>query len=79
MLLPCTPTVIVGCVMMALVAWGAFKRIEVLCRCALILFPLLAISMALIAILLIPDMEPTNIFPIFESDWTNSKSILAAP
>ncbi|WP_162463225.1 GerAB/ArcD/ProY family transporter [Paenibacillus psychroresistens] len=68
-LLPRTPTVIVGITMIILVTWTASKGIEVISRCALILFLFVVISTVLGSILLVPDMEPKNILPVLESGW----------
>ncbi|RED59289.1 GerAB/ArcD/ProY family transporter [Cohnella lupini] len=69
-LLPKTPTIIVGAIMIAVVAWTAFKGIEVISRCSLILFLFVVISTLMGSFLLIPDMELNNLFPILESGWS---------
>jgi spore germination protein KB len=68
-LLPRTPTVVIGIVMIALTVWTATKGIEVLSRSALIIVVFIFASTFIGIVLLIPDMEPANMFPILDNGW----------
>ncbi|NBD28022.1 GerAB/ArcD/ProY family transporter [Paenibacillus glycinis] len=68
-LLPRTPSIIVGSIMICVVAWTLFKGVEVICRCAIILLVLTVVSTLLIQLLQIPDMDPTAVLPVLESGW----------
>ncbi|NBC67596.1 endospore germination permease [Paenibacillus sacheonensis] len=68
-LLPRTPSVTIGCMMICVVGWTVFKGVEVICRCAIILLVLTVGSTLVIQLLLIPDMDPKAVLPIFESGW----------
>ncbi|ANE48181.1 hypothetical protein SY83_19905 [Paenibacillus swuensis] len=69
-LLPRTPTIVVGTVLIGIVAWTAWCGIEVICRCAFFLLPFALLSWVLATLLLVPNMEVENILPIMESGWT---------
>lgn len=68
-LLPRTPIVVLGIVMIALTVWTAAKGIEVLSRCSLIILAFIFFATFIGSVLLIPDMEPANMLPILDNGW----------
>lgn len=68
-LLPQTPSVLISLSMISLSAWAAYRGIEVICRCALILIIVVVLQSVIFIVLLIPDMKPSFLFPILESGW----------
>ncbi|SFJ58191.1 spore germination protein KB [Paenibacillus sp. UNC496MF] len=68
-LLPRTPTVVLGTVMITLTVWTATKGIEVVSRCSLMILVLIFVSTFIGCVLLIPDMEPANMLPILDNGW----------
>ncbi|CAI6085552.1 Spore germination protein YndE [Cohnella sp. JJ-181] len=68
-LLPRTPTVVLGIVMVVLTVWTATKGIEVISRCSLIILLFIFVSTFIGCVLLIPNMEPYNLFPVLDNGW----------
>lgn len=68
-LLPRTPSVVISLIMISISAWAAYRGIEVICRCALILIIVVILQSVIFIVLLIPDMKLGHLFPVFETDW----------
>ncbi|SEO00654.1 endospore germination permease [Paenibacillus sp. OV219] len=68
-LLPRTPSVVIGLIMITISAWAAYQGIEVICRCALLLMLIVVLQIVSFTLLLIPEMDPSLLLPVFESDW----------
>lgn len=68
-LLPRTPTVVVGLIMIGLAIWTTFKGIEVIAKCSLVLIVLIISTTVVASLLLLPDMDFTNVLPVLESGW----------
>ncbi len=68
-LLPRTPVAVISLIMIAVASWAAYQGIEVICRCALILVVIVIVQITLFTVLVIPEMDPGNLLPIFETSW----------
>lgn len=68
-LLPRTPSVVISLIMISIAAWAAYRGIEVICRCALILIIVVILQSVIFVVLLISDMKPGNLFPVLETGW----------
>ncbi|MFC4808187.1 GerAB/ArcD/ProY family transporter [Paenibacillus sp. GCM10023250] len=68
-LLPRTPSFVISFIMIAISAWAAYKGIEVICRCALIILIFVALQSVIFIVLLIPDMDPGFLLPVLEGGW----------
>ncbi|MBP1989970.1 GerAB/ArcD/ProY family transporter [Paenibacillus eucommiae] len=65
-----TPVVVILGAMLLLTCWVVKEGIEVLARCGQLFIPIITVSALLIFVMLLKELHPTEILPIFEKGIT---------